>query len=299
MKRNFLNTILIITLTFFSFIGILSFQKEIKINTVPGNLLDVLENKEYGNLISVKDLNEQMTSPDLKIIFIKSQKLPDVFIPNTRIVNLVDIELSKNSTRYIVDEKQFEEVLSNIGVNNDDTLILYDIDNSPYVARLYWTLKVYGHDYVKILNGGLNHWLKANLKTVNYPLKPEKSDYLSTDINKKMIGTINDIKDAIVSDDEVILDVRSKSSYDKGHIPTAINIPYNVTLDDNGLFKSPEELKAIYYEKGITEDKSIIYIYCTYGRQSAFTYFVLSEILDYNNVIIYDGSYSEYLQLTV
>lgn len=292
MKNKNINTFVIVLLTFLSFLGILSLQKYKTIKNYKGNLLDVVEkNNKYviqNSIISAVNLKKIINNPDVKVIFSQSNSKPNVFIPNTLMINFNHL-MPRNATQITLKE-QINHAFSKAGINNDDMIIIYDVSNSPYVARLFWTLKIYGHDFVKILNGGLNQWINNGFQTINHSITPQETIYLAGDKNEKMIATVENIKEAMKNENEVILDVRSKGAYEKKHFHSAINIPYHVALTSGGMFKTFEALQKVYHPKGITPDKEAIYVYCTTGNSASFTYFVLHELLGYNNVKVYIGS---------
>ncbi len=284
-----IETYLVIIL--FSFISIVSSEPNHNISNVVEKYNDyVIQN----SLISAKNLKSIIDNPDIKIIFIQSTKHVSCFLPKTSIIPFNKIISIEEGVSYITTKEQIDQLLSKSGIDKDDVIIIYDINNSPYVTRLFWTLKVYGHEYVKILNGGLNAWGNAGFSTIPHPIVLDKTIYQSLDKNVNMIATIEHIKEAMRNENEIILDVRSNEEYNGGHIPGSINIPYRLALNPNGLFKTYQQLQTIYHPKGITPDKVTIYVYCTSGFRSSFTYFVLHELLGYNNVKVYDGSLDEY-----
>jgi len=300
LKNKNINTLIIIVITIFTFISIISQQHAHKNKNETVNLIDVAEkNNNYviqNSLISSSNLNKIIDEQDVRMVYIQSNDLPSTFIPDTRIIPFKKINIVVDGISKITSKTQIEKLLREAGIDNDDIIIIYDLGNSYYATRLFWTLKVYGHENVKILNGGLINWISSGYDTVNKPITPENSTYFSLDKNEQMIATIEHIKEAIKDENEVILDVRSKKEYDSGHIPTAVNIPYTFALDNQGLFRKFETLQKIYHPLGITPDRTTIYVYCNRGNQSSFTYFVLQELLGYNNVVIYDGSFNEYVQ---
>ncbi|QVK19132.1 sulfurtransferase [Mycoplasmatota bacterium] len=295
MKNKYIKTFVIILLTCLSFLGILSFQQDIFRKNDKDNLLDVVEqNNNYviqNSIISPRNLNNIIENSDVKVIFIKTNSKPGVLIPNSIIINYNPLFSIKGNSNNISTKGQINQTLSKAGINNDDMIILYDIGNSPYVTRLFWTLKIYGHEFVKILNGGLNHWINDGYHTISHSIPTRESVYLASDKNEKMIATNENIKEAIKNENEIILDVRSKEAYNKGHIPSAINIPYQYSLTSGGIFKTFEALQKLYHPKGITPNKDAIYVYCNTGSRASFTYFVLHELLGYNNVKVYIGSH--------
>ncbi len=259
-----------------------------------GRVVDVVE--KYNNyviqnsIISASSLQQIVNNSDVKIIFIESNGLPLNFIPNTIIIKFSDIITVKNNITMLAPNEKIDKILSISGIQDDDTVIIYDLGNSTYTTKLYWTLKVYGHEYVKILNGGLNEWLRGNYLTIKTLPMPQEKIYSAHDKNEDMIATLENINEAMNNENEVILDVRPPEQYLKGHISTAINIPYYEALNSEQLFKTFAQLQSIYEPRGITPDKNMVYIYCSTGSRASFTYFVLHELMGYNNVKVYIGS---------
>lgn len=290
-KRPFL--IYIIILTAYSFLILTSINSNKKIYAVESYNNYVIQN----SIISANKLHKIIYNQDVKVVYIKKNNEVSQYIPNTVIIDYEDIIKTINGVPGMITSKdQIDKIMSNLGISNDDTIIIYDKINSPYATRLFWTLKVYGHEYVKILNGGLDAWERQGFKTEKPLNNVKHSVYISNQKNVNMIATLENIKEALNNGDEIIIDVRSTEEYIKGHIPTAISVPFNLALRNDGLFKTYQDLQKIYEPLGIKKDKTIIYIYCSLGNRGSFTYYVLHELMGYNNVMLYDGSYSEYVK---
>ena len=209
--------------------------------------------------------------------------------------------------RDFVNQEQFSALLSERGIANDDTVILYGGNNNWFAAYAYWYFKLYGHGDVKLLDGGRKKWeLDARQYTKDVPSRPKTSYQASApDV------TIRAFRDEVVQaiGQKNLVDVRSpdefagrllapahlpqEQSQRAGHIPTAINVPWSKAANEDGTFKSDDDLAKIYGEAGLEDGKDTI-AYCRIGERSSHTWFVLSELLGKSNVKNYDGSWTEY-----
>jgi thiosulfate/3-mercaptopyruvate sulfurtransferase len=209
--------------------------------------------------------------------------------------------------RDFVSKEQFEALLSERGVGNDDTIVLYGGNNNWFAAYAYWYFKLYGHDDVKLLDGGRKKWELDSRELTDDVVKRDPATYTAKgpDLN------IRAFRDEVVENIGVknLVDVRSPDEYAgrllapahlpqeqaqrAGHIPTAANIPWSKAANDDGTFRTDDELKKLYEEAGVDFGKDTI-AYCRIGERSAHTWFVLHEILEQPNVKNYDGSWTEY-----
>jgi thiosulfate/3-mercaptopyruvate sulfurtransferase len=209
--------------------------------------------------------------------------------------------------RDFVDKAQFERLLSEKGVSNDDLVVLYGGNNNWFAAYAYWYFRYYGHDNVKLLDGGRKKWeLDSRPLTDEVPTR-EKTSYTAKEPNNDIRAFRDEVVAAIGQKN--LIDVRSPDEFSGkllapahlpqeqsqrgGHIPTAKNIPWSKAANDDGTFKSDDELKKLYADAGIEYGKDTI-AYCRIGERSAHTWFVLHEILGEQNVKNYDGSWTEY-----
>ena len=216
-------------------------------------------------------------------------------------------DLQDQVRRDFVNKQQFEELLSAKGVANDDTVVLYGGNNNWFAAYAYWYFKLYGHQDVKLLDGGRKKWeLDSRELTDEVPTRPETT-YVAQDQDRSIRAFRDDVVAAIGTQN--LVDVRSPDEFAgrllapahlpqeqaqrAGHIPTAANVPWSKAANDDGTFKSDDELREIYTEAGVDWSKDTI-AYCRIGERSSHTWFVLNEILGYPNVKNYDGSWSEY-----
>jgi len=209
--------------------------------------------------------------------------------------------------RDFVDRPTFEALLSERGIGNDHTVILYGGNNNWFASYAYWYFTLYGHDSVKLLDGGRKKWeLESRELTQEVPDRA-KTSYQAKEQDTSIRAFRQDVLDSI--GDLNLVDVRSPDEYTgrllapahlpqeqsqrPGHIPTAKNIPWSKAANDDGTFRSDDELKTLYEGAGVDLSKDTI-AYCRIGERSAHTWFVLHELLGQPNVKNYDGSWTEY-----
>ena len=216
-------------------------------------------------------------------------------------------DLQDQVRRDFVNKRQFEELLSERGVANDDTVVLYGGNNNWFAAYAYWYFTLYGHADVKLMDGGRKKWeLDSRPLTDEVPSR-EKTSYTATEQDRSIRAFRDDTVAAIGTQN--LIAVRSPAEYAgrllapahlpqeqaqrAGHVPTSLNVPWSKNCNDDGTFKSDEDLKALYAEVGIDDSKDTIAL-CRIGERSSLTWFVLKELLGHQNVKNYDGSWTEY-----
>jgi thiosulfate/3-mercaptopyruvate sulfurtransferase len=210
--------------------------------------------------------------------------------------------------RDFVDRRGFEQLLSERGISNDDTVVLYGGNNNWFAAYAYWYFKLYGHQNVKLLDGGRKKWELESREMVTAVPQRARTSYQATVQDSSLRAMRDEVVAAIGKQN--LVDVRSPDEFTgkllapahlpqeqaqrAGHIPTAKNVPWSKAANDDGTFKTDDELRALYGgEAGLDFGKDTI-AYCRIGERSAHTWFVLHELLGQPRVKNYDGSWTEY-----
>jgi thiosulfate/3-mercaptopyruvate sulfurtransferase len=216
-------------------------------------------------------------------------------------------DLQDGLRRDIISKEGFEALLSKNGIANDTTVVLYGGNNNWFAAYAYWYFKLYGHQDVRLLDGGRKRWeLDARPFVTDVPTRTA-TRYVAKDQDLSLRAFRDEVIAAIGVKN--IVDVRSPAEFSgelaapahlpqeggqvKGHVPTAKNIPWSKAANEDGTFKSQDELRGIYTSAGVDLGKQTI-AYCRIGERSAFSWFVLHELLEVSDVKNYDGSWTEY-----
>ncbi len=216
-------------------------------------------------------------------------------------------ELQDGQRRDIIGKEAIETLLSKKGIANEHTIVLYGGNNNWFASYAYWYLKLYGHQDVKLLDGGRKKWELEGRELVSEPTVRPETQYVATEQDRSLRSFRDDVLNAIGTKN--LVDVRSPDEYAgrllapahlpqetsqvAGHIPTAVNIPWSKAANEDGTFKSDDELKELYEGAGVDFSKDTI-AYCRIGERSSHSWFVLRELLGVKNVTNYDGSWTEY-----
>ncbi|MEX1019084.1 MAG: sulfurtransferase [Litorilinea sp.] len=201
----------------------------------------------------------------------------------------------------ILTQDALSALFSEIGVTHDTTIVLYDDSNNLSSTRAFWALKYYQHEDVRLYNGGKNRWVRDGQELSTDVVEATPSDYVANDADPEIRTTTEYVLEHLDDENVVMCDTRNPEEYTGtdvraargGHVPGAINLDWVYNVDDNGMFKSAEELYELYTAAGFAPDKQII-TYCQTGVRGAHTWFVLRELLGYPDVRNYDGSWAEY-----
>jgi thiosulfate/3-mercaptopyruvate sulfurtransferase len=217
------------------------------------------------------------------------------------------LDLQDQVRRDFVNKEQFEALLSSRGIGNDDTVVLYGGNNNWFAAYAYWYFKLYGHGDVKLIDGGRKRWELDN-RPLNADLPTRAAtSYVAQPQDLSIRAFRDDVVKSIGVDN--LIDVRSPDEYAgrllapahlpqeqsqrAGHVPTALSVPWSKAANEDGTFKSDDDLRALYAAAGLDDAKSTI-AYCRIGERSSHTWFVLHELLGHEDVKNYDGSWTEY-----
>jgi thiosulfate/3-mercaptopyruvate sulfurtransferase len=210
--------------------------------------------------------------------------------------------------RDFVNKEQFEALAGRLGIRNDSTVVLYGGNNNWFAAYAYWYFKLYGHEKALLLDGGRKKWELDSRELTDEVPTPSPATYTAKDPDLGIRAFRDEVVAAIGSRN--LVDVRSPDEYAGrllapahlpqesaqrgGHVPTALNVPWSKAANDDGTFRSDDELRKLYSEAGLEFGSKDTIAYCRIGERSAHTWFVLHEILDESNVKNYDGSWTEY-----
>ena len=229
-------------------------------------------------------------------------------IPNAIAINW-ETELHDQPRREFVSSEQLAKLLGEKGISSDQTIVLYSGNNNWFAAYAYWLLKYRGVDNVKLLNGGRKKWeLESRLLNQDDPGRSSTTFQIGPE-NPDIRIFREEVLDRAKSGTAAWVDVRSPEEFRgellapphlpqeqaqvPGHIPGASNITWSKAVNEDGTFKSADELKALYEAEGITADKDVV-AYCRIGERSSHSWFVLKELLGFDKVRNYDGSWTEY-----
>jgi len=216
-------------------------------------------------------------------------------------------DLQDPVVRDALSKDAFEKLLSAKGIGNDDTVVLYGGNNNWFAAYAYWYFKLYGHSDVKLLDGGRKKWELDGRALSKDQVSRPATEYRAQDQDSSIRAFRDEAIAAIGTKN--LVDVRSPDEFSgkllapahlpqeqsqrPGHIPTAVNVPWSKAANEDGTFKSDDELTKLYADAGLDSSKDTI-AYCRIGERSSHTWFVLHELLGHPNVKNYDGSWTEY-----
>jgi thiosulfate/3-mercaptopyruvate sulfurtransferase len=268
---------------------------------------------EYKNpdvLVDTEWLAGHLDDPNVRIIEVDEDTAAyeKGHIPNSLAWNWTT-DLHTDVGRDYIDQDGFSGLLATGGVGPDTTVVLYGGNNNWFAAYAYWLLKYNGYDNVKLLNGGRKKWeLESREMTQDSP-SFEKTDFGIKGSVDKDIRALRDEVLSKLGGKASLVDVRSPEEYRgeklapdhlpqeqaqvPGHIPGAANIPWGKAANEDGTFKTADELVKLYGDEGVTEGQEVI-AYCRIGERSSHTWFALHELLGWGNVKNYDGSWTEY-----
>jgi thiosulfate/3-mercaptopyruvate sulfurtransferase len=260
-------------------------------------------------LVSTEWVQGHMNDPNIRLIEVDvdTTAYEQGHIPGAIGLNW-QTQLQDPVRRDIPSKERLEAILGELGVSDTHTIVLYGDNNNWFAAYAFWVLKVYGHDDARIMDGGRKKWLlEGRPITTEVPRYPP-TQYRAKEPDMSLRAFFPQVIESLHKPEFALVDVRSPQEYTGeliappgmmetaqrgGHIPGARNIPWAQAVREDGSFKSPDELRALYESQGITPDKQVI-AYCRIGERSSHTWFVLKYLLGYPHVRNYDGSWTEW-----
>jgi thiosulfate/3-mercaptopyruvate sulfurtransferase len=270
--------------------------------------------KEYANqsvLCETDWVSDNLNNNDIKILEVDydvENAYKEGHLTNAHMV-WWRRDINDPATRDIINKKQFEDLMSRLGVNKNDELILYGDFNNWFAAFAFWVFKYFGHEKIKIMNGGRKKWEAEGRPYTKEEPAIHSSKYVASAPDEGIRAYLDDVKRSLKKQEVGLVDVRSNKEFKGeitappeypmehaqrgGHIPGARNIPWAQALNEDGTFKTADELEKLYAENDISPDKHII-CYCRIGERSSHTWFVLKYLLGYPSVKNYDGSWTEW-----
>ncbi|MBC7644873.1 MAG: sulfurtransferase [Thermoleophilia bacterium] len=217
--------------------------------------------------------------------------------------------LQDATIRDLVNQPEFERLLGERGITRDTTVVLYGDKHNWFAAYAYWYLKSYGHTDVRILDGGRDKWIAEGRELTTDVPAPAAVTYVATPRDEAIRAYQPQVREWLDEKNKILVDVRSPAEFKgetiapegyeqegaqrAGHIPGAVSIPWSSAVNADSTFKSEAELRELYGAQGVTPDRDVV-AYCRIGERSAHTWFVLRELLGYEEVRNYDGSWTEW-----
>lgn len=218
-----------------------------------------------------------------------------------------ETQLQDQTQRDILSKEDFATLLGEHGISDDSTVVLYGDNSNWFAAYTYWQFKYFGHEEVYLLDGGRDYWLEEGYETTDVVPEFDSVNYTPRGPFESIRAYRDDVENAIERGIPLV-DVRSPEEYSGevlappglnetaqrgGHVPGAKNVSWAATVQEDGRFKSEEELAELYEDEGVTNDQEVV-AYCRIGERSSIAWFALSELLGYDDVTNYDGSWTEW-----
>ncbi|MBE9155241.1 sulfurtransferase [Nodosilinea sp. LEGE 06152] len=261
-------------------------------------------------LVDTQWLENHLHDPNLRILEVDMSPAPykKAHIPGAIFLNPLT-GLLRPDLRLNTDPNAVNELLSKVGISPETTVVAYGSDPGTG-AWIFWLLQAVGHRNVKVLNGGYQRWVAEGRPVADALATASPTQYSAQPFDASFRVLLAEVEAAIANPNQVLLDVRTLPEYQgqifllkppqdterAGHIPGAIHLEHTLTLNNDGTFKSVEELQALFHEQGITADREV-FPYCAVGGRSACLWFVLAHLLGYPKVRNYDGSWNEWGRL--
>ena len=260
-------------------------------------------------LVSTDWVAQHATDPNVRVVEVDvdTKAFDEGHVPGS-IAWAWNSQLCDTVRRDILSKAQFEDLMGASGISNDTAVVIYGDNNNWFAAWALWQMKMYGHKDVRLMNGGRKKWLSEGRELSKEVPKTSRANYKATGPDNSLRAFLPQVQAALAARNQDMVDVRSPQEFTGeilappglpetcqrgGHIPNARNIPWGKACNDDGTFKSPDELRSLYGGEGVDGSKPVI-AYCRIGERSSHTWFVLKYLLGYNNVTNYDGSWTEW-----
>ena len=219
-------------------------------------------------------------------------------------------QLCDTVMRDILPQHAFEKLMAESGIATDTAVVIYGDSNNWFAAWAFWQMKIYGHKDVRLMNGGRKKWISEgrNLQLEAQTAKPGATPYRASEPDLSLRAFLPQVQEAMNKGNAIMIDVRSPQEFTGeilappglpetcqrgGHIPGARSVPWGQACNDDGTFKTVDELKALYGAEGVTAASNVI-AYCRIGERSSHTWFVLKYLLGVEKAVNYDGSWTEW-----
>jgi thiosulfate/3-mercaptopyruvate sulfurtransferase len=260
-------------------------------------------------LVSTDWVAQHLTDPKVKLVEVDvdTKSYDEGHVPNA-VAWAWNTQLSDPIRRDILSKEQFEALMSSSGISPDTPVVIYGDNNNWFSAWALWQMKIYGHADVRLMDGGRKKWLAEGRELSTEIPKPASTHYQAQHPDLSLRSFLQDVQAAYKSRSAAMVDVRSPAEFSGeilappglpetcqrgGHIPGARSIPWGKAVNDDGTFKSYDDLKSLYGSEGVDGSKPVI-SYCRIGERSSHTWFVLKYLLGFDKVTNYDGSWTEW-----
>ncbi len=260
-------------------------------------------------LVSTEWVAQHLTDPKVRIVEIDvdTAAYNEGHVPGA-MAWAWDTQLSDTVSRDILSQNQFEDLLASSGISPSTTVVLYGDNNNWFAAWAFWQMKIYGHKDVRLMDGGRKKWLAEGRELSTEVPQPQRAAYRASAPDFSIRVLLPQVQAAQKKGTAALIDVRNPQEFTGeilappglpetcqrgGHIPGARNVPWGKAANDDGTFKSYDELKSLYAAQGVDGSTPVI-AYCRIGERSSHTWFVLKYLLGFNHVTNYDGSWTEW-----
>lgn len=252
-------------------------------------------NESTENIITAKDALAMIGQENVVLVDMQApEDYAGGHLEGAVNIPLQDIVINVPVDNMMAPKAKIEDTLGKNGIGNDSLILVYDNKKNMEAARLWFTVKAYGHEQVKVISGGVEALKKQKATFVSEPPSITAVTYQAKDKNKEMLATVEEVRN-LANDPvsgTVILDTRTKEEYAEGRIPGAKNVDFSLNNYSDGTYKTDQDIYIMYYEEGMKRDTPII-LYCKTSVRATQTYLALHNA-GYTNLKVYDGAWLEW-----